>query len=189
MGLVQSRCCSGDGTLPASPKRGLKYEFHKNGIRWPQMATFRGSFVPSRSARRRPGAEALFGWAELRSLERNPLICQALCRLIPSVTSQPPALDRGCRIADLTVKITRRRRVPVPAGGADHLFRDIKSPRGRLFIPTTSLRRRGRPNARSPVGHRKTTVWAPPPAVGDGGRRGAQQKPGDADRAQRCGQG
>src|SRR5271163_983974 len=38
----------------------------------------------------------------------KPLICQALCRRIPPVPSQPPAEDRGCRIAHRTVGFTER---------------------------------------------------------------------------------
>jgi hypothetical protein len=51
---------------------------------------------------------AFSGWAELRSLERKRLICQALCRWIPPISSQPPARDRGCRIAPRTVVLTCR---------------------------------------------------------------------------------
>ena len=47
-------------------------------------------------------------WAELRSLERKPRICQALCRWIPLVSSQISAQDRGRRIAPLTVPLTGR---------------------------------------------------------------------------------
>jgi len=39
--------------------------------------------------------EALRGWSELRSLVRKPRICQALCRWIPPVSSQPPVRVRG----------------------------------------------------------------------------------------------
>jgi hypothetical protein len=52
--------------------------------------------------------EALWGWSELRPLERKPRICQALCRWIPPFSSQPPAQDRGCRIAPQTVPLTDR---------------------------------------------------------------------------------
>jgi hypothetical protein len=76
-----------------------------------------GLLVPSRFALRRSGKGAVPGRAELRSLERKPLWCQALCRLIPPVSSQPPARDRGCRIGMLlTVALTGRlchRRAPV----------------------------------------------------------------------------
>jgi hypothetical protein len=110
-----------------------------DGTRW---QLFWRSFLPSRSARRRPGTGAFWGWAERRSLERKPLIRRALCRSIASVNSQPPALDRACRIADLTVKITQSKARPSAAEGSDHLFRDVKSICRRLFIPTALPRRR-----------------------------------------------
>jgi hypothetical protein len=49
--------------------------------------------------------QALRGWSELRPLERQPRICQALCRWIPPVSSQRPAQDRGCRIVPQTVPV------------------------------------------------------------------------------------
>ena len=97
--------------------------------------------MPSRSARRRPGAGAFLGWAELRSRERKPLICRALCRLIPSVTSQPPTVDRGCRIA-LFDRENHASKARTCAGeGSNHLIRDVKSICQRLFILITSPRR------------------------------------------------
>jgi hypothetical protein len=60
---------------------------------------FERPFVPSRSARWQPETGAFGGWTELRSRERKPLMHRALCRLIPAVMNQSPAVDQVCRIA------------------------------------------------------------------------------------------
>jgi hypothetical protein len=104
-GLVQNRRSSVDGT---DGRRASKRVSHTNGTKMAQNGTpwhlFGRSLVPSRSARDR----AFLGTGELRSLERKPLLCRALCRWIPPVFSQPPAQDSGCRIEPLTVAHTRR---------------------------------------------------------------------------------
>jgi hypothetical protein len=94
--------------------------------------------VPSRSARWQPETGAFWGWTELRLRERKPLMYRALCRLIPSITSQPPTLDRGCRIAPFDRDNHAPKARTCLGEGADYLFFDVTSICQRLFMLTTS---------------------------------------------------
>ena len=102
---------------------------------------FRGLLCHLARPGSRPGTGLFWGWAELRSLERKTFICRALCQLIPSVTRQPPALDRGCRIAPFDRDNVASKARTSAGEGSNYLFRDVKSICQRLFIPITSPRR------------------------------------------------
>jgi hypothetical protein len=69
-----------------------------SGSKWRKMAHFGRSFGPFRSARRRSGTGRYWGMAELRSLERKRLICQALGRGILPVSK--PTSGLGSRVSD-----------------------------------------------------------------------------------------
>ncbi len=104
--------------------------------------------MPSRYAPAATRNGAFSGWADLKSFERKPFISRALCQFIPSVTRQPRALDRGCRIATLDRDNHASKARPSEGGWSNHLTRDVKSMRQRLFVPPTSPRRgSGRPQA------------------------------------------
>ncbi len=162
------------GRLACEPKTEFQVRIPQE---WQWLAVvgrfFGGSFVPSCSARRRPGAGAFLGQAELRSRERKPLISRALCRLIPSVTSQLPALDRRCRV--------------VPFDRGNHASK-AQSQRRRGVQSSLSRRKVDLPTAfRSD--HLASTGERSAAGRVRGGPPRAQQKLGGADRAQRCGQG
>ncbi len=112
------------------------------------------------------------GWAALRALERKTFICGALCRLVPSVTRQPRALNRGCRIAPFDHDNHALKARPSAGEGPNHPIRDITSICQRLFILITSPRR----GERSAAGRVR------------GDRRSAQQNLRRTGRADRCGQ-
>jgi hypothetical protein len=149
LGLVRNRRSSGDGT---AGRRARNRVSSTNSTRMAVVGSgwqlFRGLLCHLARPGGRPGTGAFLGWAELRSLERKTFICRALCQLIPSGTRQPPALDRGCRIAPFHRENHASKARPSTGEGSNYLFRDVKSICQRLFIPITSPRRgRGRPQA------------------------------------------
>ncbi len=104
--------------------------------------------MPSRYAPEATRNGALSRWADLKSFERKPFIRRALCQSIPSVTRQPPAPDRGCRIATFDRDNHASKARLSEGERSNHLTRDVKSIRQRLSVlPTSPRRGRGRPQA------------------------------------------
>ena len=94
--------------------------------------------MPSRSARWQPETGAFGGWAELRLRERKPLMYRALCRLIPAVMNQSPAVDQVCRIATFGRDNHASKARTCAGEWADYLFFDVTSICQRLFMLATS---------------------------------------------------
>jgi hypothetical protein len=125
LGSVRDRGCPGDGTA-GRPARNKVSDM--NTIRMALVGSQWHTFwVPFCAISLGPEATrngGLLRWAELRSPERKPLICRALCsfaepcvaRFCLSPTNLRLPIE-GVESPFLTVKIARPRRVPAPARG------------------------------------------------------------------------